>query len=87
MQFEDIYQEARKRLKAGQYGAVWVFAWPEVFGSTTGPNRGIGGQALTTFQVFAFEYEDVDTQEVRGTAWCAGGWKPWDREKDGMQWQ
>jgi len=30
------------------------WAWPHVFGSTTGPFGGIGGQTLTTFTVEAW---------------------------------
>ena len=30
------------------------WAWPQVFGSTTGPFGGIGGQAMTTFTIEAW---------------------------------
>jgi hypothetical protein len=30
------------------------YAWPQTFGSTSGPFGGIGGQAITTFTIEAF---------------------------------
>lgn len=30
------------------------FAWPQTFGSTTGPFPGIGGQAMSTFTIEAY---------------------------------
>jgi hypothetical protein len=30
------------------------YAWPQVFGSTCGPRKGIGGQAMTTFTIEAY---------------------------------
>lgn len=66
-----LLAEAAKRLPCEERDVNW-FAWPEVFGSTAGPRSGIGGQALTTFQVFGFQgYEDD------GLLYCAGIWKPW----------
>lgn len=35
------------------------YSWPEAFGSTAGPFGGIGGQAITTFQVEAFHLDDT----------------------------
>lgn len=32
-------------------------SWPEVFGSTAGPFGGIGGQAMTTFRMEAWMYD------------------------------
>jgi hypothetical protein len=37
-----------------QYYDLSYFAWPQVFGSTTGPNGGIGGQAMSSFTIEAF---------------------------------
>ena len=34
------------------------YAWPQLFGSTAGPNGGMGGCAMTTFTVHAFVYDD-----------------------------
>ena len=34
------------------------YAWPQLFGSTAGPNGGWGGSAMTTFTVHAFVYND-----------------------------
>ena len=36
-------------------GNIRYFAFPYTFGSTSGPHGGIGGQALSTFTVEAFE--------------------------------
>ena len=33
-------------------------SWPEVFGSAVGPFRGAGGQAMTTFRMEAYAWED-----------------------------
>ena len=52
---------------------VQWWAWPEVFGSTSGPRGGVGGQILTTFQVFGFEAENG-----RMVKWCSGIWRAWD---------
>jgi len=30
------------------------YAWPQVFGSTSGPFTGIGGQAISTFTIEAY---------------------------------
>ena len=30
------------------------YAWPQTFGSTSGPFRGIGGQAMSTFTIEAW---------------------------------
>ena len=30
------------------------YAWPQTFGSTCGPRKGIGGQAMTSFTVEAY---------------------------------
>ena len=32
------------------------YAWPQTFGSTAGPFGGVGGQAITTFTIEAWEY-------------------------------
>jgi len=32
------------------------YAWPQVFGSTAGPFGGIGGQAISTFTIEAWEF-------------------------------
>lgn len=70
-----LLDEAAARLEATADDLQW-WAWPEVFGSTSGPRGGIGGQTVTTFQVIGFEAEDG--QRIK---WCSGVWKPWDGEQ------
>ena len=36
-------------------------SWPELFGSTAGPFSGIGGQAMTTFRMEAWMYDQWAT--------------------------
>lgn len=58
------------------------YAWPQMFGSTAGPGSGVGGRAMTTFQVVAFELPDGQMLKF-----CAGHWKRWNgqiMEKDKM---
>lgn len=50
------------------------WCWPQTFGNTSGPRGGIGGQAMTEFQVFAFKHHWSGAQ----LKWCAGVWKEWD---------
>ncbi len=72
----EIAAEAAARLET-EPGMLMMYAWPQVFGSTAGPHRGrIAGQAMTTFQVLAFEAPDG--QRVK---WCDGLWKPWNGEQ------
>jgi len=56
-----------------EVGELQWWAWPEVFGSTAGPRGRVGGQMLTTFQVFGFE-----AANGRRVKWCSGVWKSWD---------
>ncbi len=42
-----------------QFIDVFYYAWPEMFGSTAGPRKGIGGQAVTTFTVEAWVCDDL----------------------------
>lgn len=52
------------------------FAWPEMFGSTAGPRGGMGGQMMTSFQVFGFR--EAGMQE--GVMCCVGVWRKWNGE-------
>lgn len=70
-----LLDEAAARLETRVNELQW-WAWPEVFGSTSGPRGGIGGQMMTTFQVIGFEAEDG--QRIK---WCSGVWKPWDGQQ------
>lgn len=71
-----IAKEAAERLETTtEYISMW--AWQEVFGSTAGPHRGrLAGQAMTWFQVLAFQSEDG-----QGVMWCDGEWKPWTSQE------
>ena len=47
------------RQKAADYmqcreDEIDFYAWPEIFGSTAGPFKGIGGAAMTTFTMSAW---------------------------------
>ena len=68
---DQLIIEAAKRLKCHAYEVEW-YSWPETFASTSGPRGGIGGQAISTFQVYGF------TNGVTYLKACAGFWKPWD---------
>lgn len=61
---QDAIEAIKKRLPvelsqwvAADYLDYW--AWPQVFGSTVGPFGGIGGQAMTTFTIEAWEQDRV----------------------------
>lgn len=71
-----IASEAAARLEADE-SQLAMFAWPQVFGSTSGPHGGIGGAAMTSFQVVAFEAPDG--QAIK---WCDGVWKAWDGKQN-----
>ena len=68
-----LINEAATRLGTEPHYVEW-YSWPTVFGSTAGPGRGVGGQAITAFQVLAFR--EVGTLE--GLKWCAGHWQKWN---------
>ena len=44
------------------------WAWPTVFGSTTGPFAGVGGQAMSTFTLEAWH----DTWTGKAVIFCQG---------------
>ncbi len=46
------------------------YAFPEVFGQTSGPHGGIGGSAMSAFTVEAYVYQDIATVYV-----CSGKYK------------
>ena len=71
--FSEILNQAAIRLNAHP-DDLRVWSWPETFASTAGPHGGIGGQAFTDFQVFAFESE----KDCHRTKCCDGVWKYWD---------
>jgi hypothetical protein len=66
-----VADEAAARLET-TVDRLSMWAWPQVFGNTSGPHGGIGGTAMTTFQVLAFEADDGQS-----ILWCDGLWKPW----------
>ena len=53
------------------------YSWPTVFGDTSGPMGGYGGQMMTEFQVYAFEANGVMLK------CCAGVWRHWNGEFQG----
>lgn len=57
---------------------VTWYSWPQVFGSTSGPRGGISGQAVTTFQVYAFTAHG--SKESVRTKYCGGIWRHWNGE-------
>jgi hypothetical protein len=72
---DELLDEAASRLEGDAVDLRW-WAWPEVFGNTSGPRNGAGGQTMTTFQVFGFESQDG--QRIK---WCAGVWRSWDGQQ------
>jgi hypothetical protein len=60
--------------------AVEWIAWPEVFSSTSGPHGGIGGQAITAFQVYGFRGGN------HAMMCCAGKWRRWANTSE-MSWE
>lgn len=50
--------EIFKKNKIEFYG-INYYAWPQTFGSTSGPTQGIGGSAMSTFTVEAFVCDEV----------------------------
>lgn len=72
-----IFKEAKERLKVRRDEDLEWYSWPQVFPSTAGPKPGgIGGQALTTFQVFAFISRETG-ERIKG---CNGYWTTWNGE-------
>lgn len=57
----------------------WV-SWPETFASTAGPHGGIGGQAITAFQVYGFRGGN------HAMMCCAGKWRRWANTSE-MSWE
>lgn len=50
-------KQAAARLGCDYYDLDY-YAWPQTFGSTTGPFGGIGGQSMTTFTIEAWTNGD-----------------------------
>lgn len=72
-----LIKNAAEKCDCGENDINW-WSWPQTFSSTAGPHGGIGGQALTTFQVFGFEGNG------RRFLFCDGLWKMWTRAE--MRW-
>lgn len=68
-----LLKEAAQKGNCDQEDILW-FSWPQVFGSSAGP-CGIGGQTITSFQVFAFEFPGGKRLRC-----CCGRWKKWNGE-------
>ena len=78
---DELIEEGKKRVNSkDKYSFAW-HSWPQTFGSTAGPHDGIGGQAMTEFQVFLFE----NTYTHECMLFCDGLWKPWDRKRGKMR--
>lgn len=73
-QVKQISEEAASKLGA-DVDELFMYAWPELFASTSGPRGGLGGAAMTWFQVLAFKAENG-----QGLMWCGGMWKDWNSE-------
>lgn len=56
-QIKDQVLQILKDRKA-QYCGIAYYAWPQTFGSTSGPCGGIGGCAMSTFTVEAWVCDD-----------------------------
>lgn len=67
---DELLDEAATRLGCTADLIEWS-AWPLVFGSTSGPRGGVGGQAMTTFQCVGFSYNGTYIK------YCGGVWKSW----------
>ena len=75
-----LMREAAEKLEVDIDAIEW-HSWPEVFPSSSGPHGGVGGQTMTTFQVYGF-IDDAD----RALMWCAGRWRWWrDTRKQRFQ--
>jgi len=59
--------EAAMMLGDGDPTNLIYISWPELFGSTTGPFGGIGGQAMTWFRMEAW----INTNQ-EGLVFCNG---------------
>ena len=66
----ELLKEAAEKLDTETQFISW-YSWPETFGSTAGPRGGIGGQAMTTFQVHGFIGQE------KALMWCCGVWRWW----------
>lgn len=53
----ELIKQAGEYLECPEKYIEW-YSWPETFGSTSGPHGGIGGQTMTSFQVFGFRGPD-----------------------------
>ena len=78
---DDLMSEAMGKLGARLDCEVTWYSWPCAFPSTSGPRGGIGGQAITTFQVFGFE----GGPEMKRIKYCGGIWRPWDGVPNGWE--
>ena len=51
---EDVTQRLKPYIEEFCPEEIVYYAWPQMFGSTTGPFGGVGGQACTMFTIEAF---------------------------------
>ena len=77
----DLQLKAAEILNLEYPDELDFFAWPEVFGSTAGPNPGFGGCVITTFTVFGFRSPNGD-----GVLHCGNQWKRVEEFTPLMKW-
>lgn len=75
MRLEEMIAHVAEKAGVPADNVEW-YAWPHVFPSTAGP-RGSGGNAMTTFQVYAF---DTGANRYK---YCSGVWRTWSGEFQG----
>lgn len=75
MDMSDTMEDAAYHLKC-RSDELEMFSWPESFGNTSGPHGGIGGTAITQFQVYAFRCGSSKA----GIKYCSGVRKAWNGE-------
>lgn len=72
MDINKLLLEVAIREKCHPEDIQW-YSWPQMFSSTSGPRGGCGGQAMTSFQVYAF-----DPPVGKKQKFCAGVWDHWN---------
>ena len=72
-----LLEEAAERFSGNLFpDDIEWYSWPQPFGTTAGPHRGVGGTEITNFQVFGFR-----SPLGEGLLCCAGIWKEWHQKE------
>lgn len=79
----DLIAQAATKMGCHAEDIRW-WSWPETFSSTAGPRAGVGGQAITWFQVYGFECAGFPV-DLDAVLYCAGKWRRWERPLE-MRW-